>query len=226
MGARAHAKPARDCSARRVASTEYIYRIWTVTGSGLYQYASVIDRPPPIEVGIIDGALVIISGIADPTAPTIADIIQADDATWQRLLDTPQTAETADSEMIGTDIVAVIELPVATSSEPNGYLSVTLSGQEGVTFLEIDTTNAVIDDEGQYWKIEINERLRSRSTARAGGVLGTRLSDTAVTEPFLRPPTVRHRHDWERSHARERAGERTARVQRSGRCCQGSARST
>ena len=56
----------------RVVATDYVYRISALGGDPIYQYAGVIDRPPPLEVGIRDTTVIVINGLADPTAPTVA----------------------------------------------------------------------------------------------------------------------------------------------------------
>lgn len=168
----------------RVPSTSNIYRIWTVSGGLLYQYASILDRPAPVEVGVIDGAPIIISGLADPTAPTIDDIVLADEDQWQELLDATQATEAPAVQPIGVDTDATIELPVAAREGPNGYLTVGLAVTDGATAVQIDTADAVLDPAAEYWKIEINGSLRSRTTASSGGLLGIRLHDTPITDPF------------------------------------------
>lgn len=70
----------------QVAETSYIYWISTLEGDAVFQYAGVIDRPVPIEVGYQNGTLVVIQGIDDPTAPTIHDVVNADLVTWTQLL--------------------------------------------------------------------------------------------------------------------------------------------
>lgn len=55
----------------------------------MYQYASVIDRPVPLVVGYRDGTLTVIQGIADPSAPTIDDVVNADVRVWAELLTKP-----------------------------------------------------------------------------------------------------------------------------------------
>ena len=73
----------------QVAATNFIYRISTLDGDPVFQYALVIDRPVPLEVGYQEGTLVVIDGIADPTAPNVSDVFDADPATWSDLLANP-----------------------------------------------------------------------------------------------------------------------------------------
>ena len=73
----------------QVAATNFIYRISTLDGDPVFQYALVIDRPVPLEVGYQQGTLVVIEGIADPTAPKVSDVFNADSTTWSDLLANP-----------------------------------------------------------------------------------------------------------------------------------------
>ena len=70
-------------------STDFIYRISTLDGDPVFVYALVIDRPVPLEVGYNEGTLVVIGGIADPTAPTVKDVSNMSQATWDDLLAHP-----------------------------------------------------------------------------------------------------------------------------------------
>jgi hypothetical protein len=79
--------PTLEC---RVVASDYVYRISAVHGDPVYVYASVIDRPPPLEVAIREGTVIIINGVADPGAPTAADVVNADPDTWTELLAAPR----------------------------------------------------------------------------------------------------------------------------------------
>ena len=70
-------------------STNFIYRISTLDGDPVFLYALVIDRPVPLEVGYQEGTLVVIGGIADPTAPTVKGVSNMSQATWDDLLGHP-----------------------------------------------------------------------------------------------------------------------------------------
>ncbi|RLE21309.1 MAG: hypothetical protein DRJ50_09395 [Actinobacteria bacterium] len=85
----------------RVDGTDYLYRVDTVEGDALIQFAVVIDRSPPIDVGMVNETVVIISGGAHPGAPTVSDVINADDSTWQRLLDLPGSVPFAELDSVG-----------------------------------------------------------------------------------------------------------------------------
>ena len=72
-----------------VTSTDFIYRISTLDGDPVYLYALVIDRSVPLEVGYQEGTLVLIGGIADPSAPTVHDVFNMSQAAWDDLLAHP-----------------------------------------------------------------------------------------------------------------------------------------
>ncbi|MEO6652706.1 MAG: hypothetical protein ABIP17_08640 [Ilumatobacteraceae bacterium] len=70
-----------------------IYRIATMGGTvdAIVEYAFVSDRPVPLEVGYQGDTLVVINGYigndADP--PTVADVFNADEATWTAIPEQP-----------------------------------------------------------------------------------------------------------------------------------------
>lgn len=70
----------------QVPSTRIVYRIDALFGDPVYQYALVIDRPSPLDVGFANGTLVTIAGPEDASAPTVTDIVEADPDQWQALL--------------------------------------------------------------------------------------------------------------------------------------------
>ena len=69
----------------RVAATGDVYSISLVSGAELYQYATVIDRPPQLAVGYGGDTVIIVAGPDTPGAPTLDDIVNADADTWQKL---------------------------------------------------------------------------------------------------------------------------------------------
>ncbi len=77
----------------RVDSAGIIYRISAIEADPISEYVSVIDRPPPVAVGLRDTTLIVItgdgSGRPDPTAPTINQVTNADPAVWAQLLRRP-----------------------------------------------------------------------------------------------------------------------------------------
>jgi hypothetical protein len=65
-----------------VAATGFTYRLAVFDGDPVARFASIIDRPPPLDVGLIGDRVAMISGPTDAAAPSIADIIEADEAFW------------------------------------------------------------------------------------------------------------------------------------------------
>ena len=170
----------------RVAGTGSVYRIWTITGDTLYQFASVIDRPVPVDVGITNGTVIVISGPAGPTAPTAQDVIDADKHTWLELLNRPadQLPTTPPVQPIGDGLDVVVELVPTDPNQPTSSLTLRLNEQDGIPILEGDTANAVLTDGARYWKTKIDGRMRLRNTAHTGTVMGTRLADGPLTTDF------------------------------------------
>jgi hypothetical protein len=68
------------------------YRVSTITGDPVLQFGGVIDRPVPLDVGVVDGTVVVIDGPSDPNQPTIADVIDAAAADWTELTTRPEHA--------------------------------------------------------------------------------------------------------------------------------------
>ena len=171
----------------RVAGTGSVYRIWTITGDTLYQFASVIDRPVPVDVGITNGTVIVISGPAGPTAPTAQDVIDADKHTWLELLNRPadQLPTTPPVQPIGDGLDVVVELVPTDPNQPTSSLTLRLNEQDGIPILEGDTANAVLTDGAQYWKTKIDGRMRLRNTAHTGTVMGPPSSaDGPLTTDF------------------------------------------
>lgn len=164
-----------------VRATNFTYRIGAVRGPDIYSFAAVIDAHVPIDVGVVGDTVIIIGGPDDPSAPHWSNVIEADEATWrQLLLASPESSV----GLIGGDVEVTLPLYAVDPSEPVSSLTLRMVESDGVMFLEIDTTNALIADGAEYWKIEIDGRIRLRTTARSGGVLGQRLGDAPLTQPF------------------------------------------
>lgn len=68
------------------------WRVYSVDADPVAEYVTVLDRPRPIDVGIVDGALVMITGplafAVDPLI-TLDNVTNADQATWDALLVDP-----------------------------------------------------------------------------------------------------------------------------------------
>lgn len=168
-----------------VPSTGNVYRIGAITGDPVLTYANVIDRPPPVDVGVIGNAVIVISGMDDPSAPTVGDVIDvidADEATWRHLLVASEPEFESRQPIGGDDEVTVDLVPIDDTSTPVSSLRLRIDVQDGIAFLEMYLSEAVIADAAEYWKIEIDGRIRGRSSAVPGegrGVSGTRLGDAA-----------------------------------------------
>ena len=73
----------------QVYETGYDYTVTALEGDPIFEYSAVIDRPPPLHVGTRDQTLVVIGGLNDSAAPTVADVVNADPDQWRRLLASP-----------------------------------------------------------------------------------------------------------------------------------------
>ena len=71
--------------------TEAIYRVQTLAGDPLLQYTSIVDRPRPVDVGVLDDTVIVVSGPSRlPGSPFSAEqVLNADQATWEALLAQP-----------------------------------------------------------------------------------------------------------------------------------------
>lgn len=169
-----------------VASTGYRYRISAIIGDPVFLYGGVIDRSVPLEVGMSDGTLIVIDGVADPSAPTVGDVIDADPATWLELRSRPSGPELSEprTESTGEGFEVVVPLESVDDSTARSYLTLRLETEQGVTFLAVDTADAVLAPDAAFWRTEINGRGRGFSTANAGKVMGFRLGDAPVGEPI------------------------------------------
>jgi hypothetical protein len=72
-----------------VLGSGYIYQLFAIEGDDLAKFAAIIDQSPPLEVGYRDGTLISIGGVADPAAPTVRDVVNADPGVWGQLLAAP-----------------------------------------------------------------------------------------------------------------------------------------
>jgi hypothetical protein len=173
----------------QVAATGYRYWISAVVGDPVFQYGGVIDRPAPLEVGVRNGALVVIEGLADPTAPTVSDVINADPVAWldlrSRLQPLAEGGPLVSIISPGVDVVVALA-PVDEATAPTSYLTLRLATREGATFLEIHTADAVLAPDAAFWATEIDGRRSFTTAAPAmiGSVMGTRIGDATAINPF------------------------------------------
>ena len=171
-----------QCTTPGPAGTISGYSVSTLVGDPVYVFGGVIDRPVPMAVGERNGTVVVIAGLDGPDAPTVDDVIEADEALWNEL----RTAEVLGGppvEPIGGDLEVRAEL-ITFAGGDGGHLTFKLKEFEGVTFLEVYKNDAIISPDAAYWVEEIDGRRRGMSSAPGGGVAGTRLGDSPITEPF------------------------------------------
>jgi len=179
----------------RVESTGYVYQVGATTGNVVYTYATVIDRPPPVDVGVVGDAVIVINGIDDPAAPRASDVLDADEEPWrQLLLATEPEPELA--QLIGGDREVVVDfVPIDDTSTLVSSLTLRVDVTDGVAFLEVYTNDALVAEAAEYWKTEIDGRMRSRSSATPGegrrGAFGSRLGDSPSFEQLTEEFTVR-----------------------------------
>ena len=64
-----------------VPATGSRYTITTLDGDAVFVFLGVIDRPVPLEVGVVGDDVVVIDGPDEPTAPTVADVVARPDGT-------------------------------------------------------------------------------------------------------------------------------------------------
>jgi len=178
----------------RVDSTGYVYRIVATTGNPVFTFAMVIDRPPPVDVGVVGDAVIVINGIDDPAAPRASDVLDADEEPWRQLLISSEP-EPELAQLIGGDNEVVVDfVPIDEASTPVSSLTLRMDVREGVAILEVYESNAVLADAAEYWKIEIDGRLRLRTSAGPGqgqGVFGSSLGNSPSFEQLTEEFTVR-----------------------------------
>ncbi len=174
----------------RVESTGYVYQVGATTGNVVYTYATVIDRPPPVDVGVVGDAVIVINGIADPAAPRASDVLDAEEEPWRQLLIGSETEPEPElAQLIGGDREVVVDfVPIDDVSTPVSSLTLRVDVTDGVAFLEVYTNDALVAEAAEYWKTEIDGRMRSRSSATPGegrrGAFGSRLGAAPLTEEF------------------------------------------
>jgi hypothetical protein len=166
----------------RIPGTSVGYSVSTLNGDPVYVFGGVIDRPAPLAVGEHNGTVLVIAGPDLPGAPTVDDVMDADETLWNEL----RTAEVLGGprvEPIGGDLEVIADL-VTFAGGDGGQLTFKLRESEGIAFLEVYTGNAKISADGVYWHIQIDGRTRLITTAGAGGTLGQRVGEVFPPEPF------------------------------------------
>ena len=176
-----------------VPSTGYLYRVGAFVTDPLGEYASVIDRPPPLEVGRIGDSIVTITGLADPAAPHVADVTTADPERWLELRAEPDPNEVFAGrrvEPIGDDLEVIVAMepvpPLVAEFDGPSVVAMRLQIDDGIPFLEYDMGNLQLVDGVVAQEVWIDGRLRSRvEPARTGGVGGVRLSEGPLPERLV-----------------------------------------
>ncbi len=164
------------------------YTVTAVNGDPVLRYAAVIDRPPPVDVGVTGETVIIVSGAVDAAAPTAADVVDADPTVWQNLLG--QT--TSDEALLGVPVQSVregddvvVDLRNLTDVEvETSTLTLRVVVEDGVSFLEVDFTGVVLHPDAEFDWFTIDGRVRAESTVHAGSVGGIRISETSPADPF------------------------------------------
>jgi hypothetical protein len=167
-------------------SNGYRYRISAIAGDPVFRFGGVLDRPAPLDVGVRDGTLVVINGLPDPAAPTVDDVVDAAPAAWLELLSRPVFPESPGprTETIREGADVVVSLVPTDPRVAIGYLVLRLSTRQGVTYLEVDTTEAVLAPDAAFWHTETSIGNDGISTARIGGTLGYRIGDAPIRDPI------------------------------------------
>ena len=169
-----------------VALTGYRYRLSAINGDPVLQYGGVIDRPVPFEVGMSGSTLIVIGGVAEPTAPTVDDVVDAEPDAWLELRSRPQWPEEGEgrTESIGEGFDVVVPLDSVDGTTEPGYLTLRLRREDGVAFLEVVTAEAVLAPDAAFWRTDVDPGTGGMSTAGIGGVLGFRVGDAPLGEPI------------------------------------------
>jgi hypothetical protein len=169
-----------------VASTGYAYRISAINGDPVFQYGGVIDRLVPLEVGMRGSTLIVIDGVSDPAAPTVDDVVDADPEAWLALRSRPPWPEESEprTENISEGADVVVPLDSVDGSTTQSYLTLRLTTEQDVTFLEVDTADAVLAPDAAFWRTDVEPGTSGISTANIGGVLGFRIGNAPLGEPI------------------------------------------
>ena len=125
-----------------VEASGYLYSVTLFDGDPVARFRAVIDRPVPLEVSVIRGAVAIIAGVESDAAPTMDDLIQASERKWLALRGEPTFEEAQGSPMPiseAQDVIARLE-PDLPNGEPVS-LAMQLRIEEGVPFLQVDSTD-------------------------------------------------------------------------------------
>lgn len=168
-----------ECRMQTADGPSYV-RIATLSGDPILQFAGVIDRPPPTSVTRVGNTIVVIDATGEP-APTAADVVNADESTWADLLTRSDLPELDAGREVTIDESVPVMLINQDTDTPASTLTLRLVDHDGVVFLEVDTTEAVVHPDAVLWVTTIEGRGGGKSSVSAGGVLGYRLGDAPLT---------------------------------------------
>lgn len=165
------------------------YTVTAASGDPVLLYGYVIDRPVPLDVGVVGGSVIIVSGFDDPAAPHADDVVEADPDVWQALLGRPDAMQVASGERVepvreGEEVVAVELRNLTDVVLEASTLTLRVVVGEGVSFLEVDFTDAVLHPAAEFDSFGIDGRMRAESTVIAGSEGGVRISETSPADPF------------------------------------------
>ena len=125
--------------------TDFVYQISAIDADPIVEYAGVLDRSVPLEVGVRAGTVIVINGPPDPSAPTVADVGNADTDTWAALLvDSPASDALAGWPQSPRTVPSLADVPVLLPSA-------VISGQIAATRTEYADDPAEPHDYFQSW---------------------------------------------------------------------------
>lgn len=130
--------------------------------------------------------MIVIDGVADLTAPTVDDVVEADPDVWLELRSRPQWPEEVEgrTEGISEDSEVVVALDSVDGTTEQSYLTLRLRRVAGVAFLEVDTADAVLAPDAAFWRTTLDPGNDGFNTAGVGSVTGFRIGDAPLGEPI------------------------------------------
>ncbi len=67
-----------------------VWRVTALDADPVVEYIYILDRPRPVEVGFVDGTVIVIGhGFVTDSTPSAAEVTDADPDTWAALLTQP-----------------------------------------------------------------------------------------------------------------------------------------
>jgi hypothetical protein len=169
-------------SACQSATTGLQYRVAAIGGDPIFRYGGVIDRPAPLEVGVVDGTVIVIDGVADANQPRTTDVADASPEVWAELTAQPEyDLATAPRYDVAVGEPLTVDLHSIADGTPTSSLTVRIVESQGIASLQSDTSAAVLAGDAVLWSIVIDGRGRALTSAGAGGVSAQRIGDAPFT---------------------------------------------